>query len=426
MSKHVTLVELNYEVTPIHIRENLSSRRSEVEMSMKSALAHDVFLLATCHRFTFLAVVTDEQALIHPLKRMIPELQQNHLLVLTDEQAMQHWFSTACGLNSRTIGEHEILGQIRTAFPKSKSMGPELNELVKRAIHAGKRARTETKIGRYAASLTSITCNRMLMSFPDTKKLKVMIFGTGEMSRLVLQMLVGMHLRKIFVVSKNIERAKSVCTDRSMQALSMEQVPEKIGQVDVIIGATWTENYLIEAEDLSGGSDQLFIDLGMPRNFDPAIDHLPSIQLLDLNNLNETVETAKQKRNEEVSRVEQIIDQEVADLHNWLKFRELIPEIRSLRAEVDALKDRCCLRIHQELFYLSSQEKKQLCYQIRGLAQRHFSKIVEVLKSDHSNTQKVTTKLEILHALYDSVDELWHEFFAHGAERLPLKELLLH
>ncbi len=420
MSKHVTLVELNYEVTPIHIRENLSSRRTEVETSMIAALSGDVFLLATCHRFTFLAFVNNEQELIQPLKGMIPELQQKHLLVLKGEKATQHWFSTACGLNSRTIGEHEILGQIRTAFPKSNGMGAELNELVKRAIHAGKRARTETKIGRYATSLTSITCNRMLMSFPNTEELKVMIFGTGEMSRLVLQMLAGMHLKKVYVVSKSKDRAKTICTDHAMEALSLAQVPEKLGEVDVVIGATWTDSYLIEAGDFSKFSKQLYIDLGMPRNFDPEIGHMPSVELLDLNNLNETAATAKQKRNEEVSRVELIIEQEVSDYGNWLQFRELIPEIRSLRAEVDALKDRCCLRIHQELFYLSSQEKKQLCYQIRGLAQQHFSQIVEVLKSDLMTTQKVTTKLEILHGLYDSVDGMWHEFFAHGDKEINL------
>lgn len=420
MSKHVTLVELNYEVTPIHIRENLSSRRSEVEKFIKSALSGDVFLLSTCHRFTFLAFLADEKTLIDHLKMVEPELQLRHLLVLKEEQAVQHWFATACGLNSRTIGEHEILGQIRTAFPKSKGMGPELNELVKRAIHAGKRARTETRIGRYATSLASITCNRILLTYPDTKKLKVMIFGTGEMSRLVLQMLVGLDLKVIYVVSKDIERANRVNKDRSIRALSLEEISERIKEMDVVIGATWTDSYLIEAKDLSPNWGQLYIDLGMPRNFDPGIALLPKTQLLDLNNLNETAETAKQKRNEEVSRVEQIIDQEIADYSNWLKFRALIPEIRSLKAEVDALKDRCCLNIHKELFYLSSQEKKQLCYQIRGIAQQHFSKIIDVLKSEQSETQKVTTKLEVLHSLYDAVDEMWHEFFAYGDREINL------
>ena len=140
----------------------------------------------------------------------------------------------------------------------------------------------------------------------------------------------------------------------------------------------------------------------------PELEAHKAVQLLDLNNLNESVETAKRKRNEEVVHVEQIIEQEVVDFCNWLNFRALIPEIRSLRAEVDDLRDRCCLRIHQELFYLSLPEKKRLCYQIRGLAQQHFSKIVEVLKSDETPMQKVTVKLEILHHLYDAIDEVWH------------------
>lgn len=413
-NKQVVLVELNYEVTPIHIREHLSSKRSEVELHMKSALEGDVFVIATCHRFSILAYVANNQELIQPLISLIPEIQYSHFMVRNGEHAVSHWFGTTCGLNSRTIGEHEILGQVRTTFSSSKDLGAELNELVKRAIHAGKRARTETQIGRHAISLTSIVRNRIRARYPDTTNICVLVSGTGKMSRLVLEMLKGLKVQKIIVASKERRRAESLCTEPNMFPLVLSDFSSKLNDVNVAIGATWTESYLLQFNEVFGNSNQLFIDLGMPRNFDPRIGELPLAELVDLSNLNETVEGSKRKRNDEVIHVEAIIDQEVREFNNWLKIRRLIPEIRNVRAEVDLLRDRCCLRINEELFYLNSQEKNLLCYQVRGLTQQHFTRIVEVLKSDKTNSQKITENLEILGSLYASVDENWHDSFVYG------------
>lgn len=413
-NRQVVLVELNYEVTPIHIREHLSSKRSEVEIHMNSALEGNVFVIATCHRFSILAYVATTQELIQPMLSLIPEIQDCHLLVRNGEHAVRHWFATSCGLNSRTIGEHEILGQVRTTFSSSKGLGAELNELVKRAIHVGKRARTETRIGRHALSLTSITRNRIRVSYPDTTELCVMVFGTGKMSRLVLGMLKRLKVQKVFVVSKERRRAENLCTEPNMLPLAISDFSSKLDQVNVVIGATWTESYLLQFNEVIRNSNQLFIDLGMPRNFDPEIDNLPFADLVDLNNLQETVEDAKRTRNNEVVHVETIIDQEVLVFNNWLKYRELKPEIRSVRAEVDLLRDRYCSKINEDLFYMNSQEKIQLCYRVRGLTQQHFTRIVDVLKSEKNDIQKVTEKLEILHSLYGSIDEIWNDYFVPG------------
>ena len=68
MSERVILVELNYKVSPINIREQLSSRRIEVEQLLKTELEGQVFMVATCHRITLLAYVSSELELIQPLQ----------------------------------------------------------------------------------------------------------------------------------------------------------------------------------------------------------------------------------------------------------------------------------------------------------------------------------------------------------------------
>src|SRR3972149_5631547 len=64
----------------------------------------------------------------------------------------------AAGLESRVLGEAQILGQVRNAYAASASAGvsgPILDRLFHAAIHVGRRARSETSIGRHSVALTA-------------------------------------------------------------------------------------------------------------------------------------------------------------------------------------------------------------------------------------------------------------------------------
>ena len=405
MNRRVILVELNYQVTPIEVRERVSSGKDQVRQALHGCLGQHVFIISTCHRFSMLAYVNHEDQVIGPLRSLFPTLQLDHLLVCKDQTAIQHWFATACGLHSRTLGEHEILGQIKNAYGKMKDMPAELNELIKRAIHTGRRARTETAIGRYATSLTSVTKDQIIRHVPETKRTKVMVFGTGEMSRLILQMLGQYTWDTIYVVSKDKQRAADACSSRDMVPISMDNFSDVVNDCEVVIGATWATEHLLEAGDLAtGATRKLLIDLGMPRNFDPQFDREAAVDFYDLATIQHVTDQSRMKRAGETAAVQGIIEEEVRECVKWLAFRPFIAEVKSIRAEIEAVESQTFHAVDQKRPGMDQIERKKLQYKLRGIAQRHFSQIITVLKSDQCNLHKVTNKLEILHSLYLSMD----------------------
>ena len=63
----------------------------------------------------------------------------------------------ASGLDSAVLGESEILGQVKDAWEAARVAdvsGPVLNLVFRHAITTGKRARTETAIGRNTTSVS--------------------------------------------------------------------------------------------------------------------------------------------------------------------------------------------------------------------------------------------------------------------------------
>src|SRR3546814_16349855 len=80
------------------------------------------------------------------------------LYVHYDAPAVAHLFSVAAGLDSAVLGESEVLGQVKTAWEHARAegaAGPALNLLFRHALEAGKRARSDSAIGRHTPSVPS-------------------------------------------------------------------------------------------------------------------------------------------------------------------------------------------------------------------------------------------------------------------------------
>ena len=99
---------------------------------------------------------------------------------------MRHAFRVAASLDSMVIGEPQILGQVKEAYEiaeAAKSLGPSLGALRNRCLSAAKRARSETRIGVNAVSVSSVAV-----------ELARKIFGTLK-DRVVLLNVVFTHCK---------------------------------------------------------------------------------------------------------------------------------------------------------------------------------------------------------------------------------------
>ena len=116
--------------------------------------------LSTCNRTElYLAGLDGEAAesaavaLLADLSGLDPGVLNPALYRLRGEAAALHLFRVAAGLDSLVPGEAEILGQVRARSRPAHR--PVLDRLFRQALHAGKKARTETAIGESPASVSS-------------------------------------------------------------------------------------------------------------------------------------------------------------------------------------------------------------------------------------------------------------------------------
>jgi glutamyl-tRNA reductase len=87
------------------------------------------------------------------------------------------------------------------------------------------------------------------------------------------------------------------------------------------------------------GNNPLFlIDIGVPRNINPASRKIENVFLYDMDSLNAIVDRNLDKRNAELPRVTTIIRQEMVEFFRWHRSLQVAPTIQDLHAAFEQVR----------------------------------------------------------------------------------------
>jgi glutamyl-tRNA reductase len=164
----ILVIGVNHRSGPLSVLERVTVAPDAVPKAVATLANRDnireVAVLSTCNRTEIYAVTERFHGAYDDIKEFLGELgglNSDDLAAFVfaqhDEAAVEHLFEVAAGLDSVVLGESEILGQVKTAWEVAQNEGGTrntLNLLFRHAITAGKRARTETSIGRGTASMS--------------------------------------------------------------------------------------------------------------------------------------------------------------------------------------------------------------------------------------------------------------------------------
>jgi len=165
----LVVVGLNHRNAPVGLLEQVSVSGRALPKALHDLVSREhvaeAVLVSTCNRTEvyvratlFHPGVDDVRHFLAEVGGIDPETLAELIYAYHDEAAVAHLFAVTAGLDSMIIGEHEIQGQVREAWRVAEdehTTGPLLSRTFRQAIEVGKRARTETGIGRYAVSVSS-------------------------------------------------------------------------------------------------------------------------------------------------------------------------------------------------------------------------------------------------------------------------------
>ncbi|HLO16921.1 MAG TPA: glutamyl-tRNA reductase, partial [Anaerolineales bacterium] len=304
---HILSLGLNHTTAPVYLRERLAFSEEQIRASLaRLACGHidssftELVIVSTCNRIEIYVAsnqlaFAELEAFLSDARAVTSDELHPNLYRFKDLEAARHLFDVAAGLDSLVIGEPQILGQITRALELARGQnaaGPVLNRLFQAAIHAGKRARTETAISRNPASVSSLAASVAEKTLGQIKVANVLVLGAGEMAELTVEALRKRGVEKIRVINRTLERAQEVAKRWGAESHTYEFLQQGLSEADILISSTAAPHFVVDAQmvreamSLRPERGLVLIDIALPRDIDPDAATIPHVKLFDMDGLN--------------------------------------------------------------------------------------------------------------------------------------------
>jgi glutamyl-tRNA reductase len=391
---HILVIGLNYKTAPVEIRERLTFNETELvdaikKLNTKKSILENI-ILSTCNRTEIYAVVDQLHTGRYYIKEFLSEwfgMKQTEfspfLFVYEDDGAVEHLFNVTCGLNSMVLGETQILGQVRTSFmlaQQEETTGSVFNHLFKQAITVAKRGHSETDIGANAVSVSYAAVELAKKIFGSLANKHVLIFGAGKMGELAAQNLHGNGVKKVTVINRTYDKAKTLASRFNGEAKTLADLQHSLIEADILISSTGAKDFVITKEMMAKvekkrkGKPLFMVDIAVPRDLDPRISELENVFLYDIDDLEGIVEANLQERQKAAAKIRLMIEKEIVDFKQWLGMLGVVPVISALREKALAIQAETMVSLERKLPNLSDRDLKVL--------NKHTKSIINQLLKD--------------------------------------------
>jgi len=349
----LVLFGLNHTTAPLEIREKLAFRAEESSDVLSQLRTSGIFmeslLLSTCNRTEVYGTadvaddsVSDLRELLTSMRQCNIESIEDYSYVHLNTQAVQHLFRVSAGLDSMVLGEVEILHQIKDAYRAATGVdatGPYLNKLFHHCFRVGKRVRNETGISTGGLSVGSSAVELAAQVLGDLSRKRALLIGAGDTGQLVARHLRHAGIGELVVTNRTHSKAEEIAGTLSGSAIPFDSYEKNLYSYDLIISAVGSPEFTVRRRMVrrKRGMFPLFIDLGVPRDIDPDIEHKTGAIVYHVDDLQAIVNRQLGKREREKSAVEKIVSEETARFMGWsdsLRAADTISALHSKLGEI--------------------------------------------------------------------------------------------
>jgi glutamyl-tRNA reductase len=357
---NIAVVGLSHKTASVEIREKLSIPENLLEGAFSQIKNYpnvqEVSILSTCNRLEIYLVMKETEAGVREVTQFLSDwgkiplnTLRPYLFTLLHEDAVMHLMRVAAGLDSLVLGEGQILAQVKQMHASGqqyKGVGSILNRLLKQALTAGKRVRTETSIGTGAVSISSAAAELAVMKGQNLADSRIAIIGAGKMSRLLVQHLLSKGADKIAIVNRSVRRSEELASqfkEANLSLYPLSEMMETIANSDLVFTSTAATDPIINkaklAAVLPSHHSLMLIDISVPRNVDSDVSEVENVKAFNVDDLKAVVAQNHEARRKMAEEAELLLEEEVEAFDVWWRSLETVPTISCLRDKIEGIRE---------------------------------------------------------------------------------------
>lgn len=312
-------------------------------------------IISTCNRVEIYAQVARfhpgsqelrgwlaERGDIHP--QDLDEVQYSY----HDEHAAAHLFAVTGGLDSMVVGERQIALQVKQAMELARAEGTArrtLLRLFRQAVRVGRRIRQETAISTGSSSMVDegLRAAADRLGAPLAGR-TVCIVGAGKLGALTADRLAGLGVTGVEVWNRSADKAARLAARVGGEVVAPEGLVDALATADVVVCTTGAAEPLLDEDRVARAlarrapdhGELVLLDLGVPRNVDPACRGLPGVAVIDVEQIRDVVRAGV--AGEVIEEARAIVADEADRFLTWTRTSSVDPTIRSVREYAEAVR----------------------------------------------------------------------------------------
>lgn len=372
---YLLYVGVTHRVAPLSVIERVHFSDEEKIDALKKLKAEKSVLedviLSTCNR-TELYLVVDQlhtgryyskHFLANWFQIDIEELEP-YLTFKEGNEALEHLFRVSIGLDSKIVGETQVLGQLKQSFLSAQETGTTgivLNQAFRQAVTFAKRMHDVYRINARPMSIGLTSLQMLDREDLDYENTKIVVIGLGEIGQLVTKYVLQRPFKSIRLVNRTLSKADPYLKEERIQAYSWDELDEAVKDADIIFTAIKSEGYILYPDMVKAGA--IVFDLCLPRTCHPN----PSITIYNIENITSELETFFEERNEIAKNIEAEIYSELVSFEEWKQQLGIIPLIQEIREKAIQAQESAMESLLRKLPDLTEREKKQISKHMKSI-----------------------------------------------------------
>lgn len=346
---------INHHSAPLEVREKLAFPPELVGAALADLLAQpgvaEAVLVSTCNR-TEVYCRAEDPATVHTWLTRQGERAgvriADRIYRHDDEAAIRHAFRVASGLDSMSLGEPQILGQVKQAVRHAEQaggLGTLLGRVFQQTFAVAKQVRTDTALGAQSISMTAAALKLAQGVFGDLSRTRLLLVGVGEIVELAATYFAAQQPQAIVVANRTIARAESFAEKLRATAVGLDALHTRLHEFDIVVsGTAATEPILtrsmFEAALKARRRRPMFVvDLAVPRDVEASVSKLEDVFLYTIDDLGHIARQGVESRQAAIDDAEAIVTQHVHAFRAWQGSRAAAPAIVELRRRAEGYRD---------------------------------------------------------------------------------------
>lgn len=413
----VGLFGISHHTASVEIREKATlsetSQKEAIQKITSSFRTDGCFILSTCNRTEVYISSEYVQTKLPIIRKWMNTASGCNCF--TDDKityvkygndTVEHFFKVISGLDSQIIGERQITGQVQKSYEISHSINCTDNVLnrmfnfgmqVKRKVHND----TFLSDGTVSVSFAGVELARKI--FSDLTNKEVLLIGAGKTAELAAYHFMEKNVKQINVANRTLAKAEKMARELKGEAFQLRELPKALQGADIVISATSGKSFILDYFLVKPVSKKrrykplFLIDLAVPRDIDPEVNHIDGIYLYNLNDLNNIVKDNLEKRKLEIPKAMIIIKEYMEEFKQWISTYAMSAIIKRLKEHLEIMRVRELERFRKKLPSESINEIDDLTQSIiNKLLRQH----IKLLKKNKGNSELYQQQLDLIYDLY--------------------------